>query len=263
MCGAGSSVHSCSGWRHCATARGPTPHTCTELDTVFWNCASEPRHWTPLGQAEDTAVGGRNRAASALMRGIEGECTFGGLLREHRLAAGLAQGMLAERSGLSSRGILDLERGLSQPRRDTLLRLEAALRLSPEEQAALHAVAKPTPRRRTPLPTSNGTATSSASRRYGQPGSLPLLATSSASRRYGQPGSLPLLATSFIGRQRELAELQQLLARARLVTLTGPPGTGKTRLVLQVAGETGSRFARLAAAPAGAAGNDRLELRPP
>ena len=179
------------------------------------------------------------------MRGIDGEYTFGGLLREHRLAAGLTQAMLAERSGLSSRGILDLERGLSQPRRDTLLRLEAALRLSPEEQAALHAVAKPTPRRRTPLPTSNGTA------------------TSSASRRYGQPGSLPLQATSFIGRERELAELQQLLARARLVTLTGPPGTGKTRLVLQVAGETGSRFARLAAAPAGAAGNDRLELRPP
>ena len=49
--------------------------------------------------------------------------------------------------------------------------------------------------------------------------------------------------TSFIGRERELAELQELLARARLVTLTGPPGTGKTRLVLELAGQTGSQFA--------------------
>src|SRR5438874_3069173 len=128
------------------------------------------------------------------MRGIDGEHAFGALLREHRLAADLTQAMLAERSGLSSRGIQDLERGLSQPRRDTLLRLEAALCLSPDEQAALHAAAKPTPRRHTPLPTSNGAA------------------PSSAGRRYGQPGSLPLQVTSFIGRERELAEVHELLS---------------------------------------------------
>ena len=39
---------------------------------------------------------------------------------------------------------------------------------------------------------------------------------------------------SFIGRERELAEVRALVGRARLVTLTGPPGTGKTRLAIQV-----------------------------
>ena len=58
-----------------------------------------------MGQAEDTVLSGRNRAASAIMRGIDGEYAFGALLREHRLTAGLTQAMLAERSGLSSRGI--------------------------------------------------------------------------------------------------------------------------------------------------------------
>ena len=46
---------------------------------------------------------------------------------------------------------------------------------------------------------------------------------------------LPQHLTSFVGRSRELAELDGLLQQARLVTLTGPPGTGKSRLALQVA----------------------------
>jgi non-specific serine/threonine protein kinase len=47
--------------------------------------------------------------------------------------------------------------------------------------------------------------------------------------------NLPAQVTSFIGRQREIAEIQNLLANTRLLTLSGPPGTGKTRLALQVA----------------------------
>ncbi|HLZ69855.1 MAG TPA: tetratricopeptide repeat protein [Dehalococcoidia bacterium] len=49
--------------------------------------------------------------------------------------------------------------------------------------------------------------------------------------------NLPLQLTSFIGREGELAALVVLLDQHRLVTLTGPGGTGKTRLALQVAAE--------------------------
>ena len=49
------------------------------------------------------------------------------------------------------------------------------------------------------------------------------------------PNNLPAQVTSFIGRQREIAEVKNLLAGTRLLTLSGPPGTGKTRLALQVA----------------------------
>jgi predicted ATPase/class 3 adenylate cyclase len=51
------------------------------------------------------------------------------------------------------------------------------------------------------------------------------------------PNNLPYPVTSFIGRQRELAEIEELLARHRLVTLIGMGGLGKTRLALQVAGD--------------------------
>jgi predicted ATPase len=56
------------------------------------------------------------------------------------------------------------------------------------------------------------------------------------------PNNLPVQSTSFIGRTKEVAEVKQLLSEGRLVTLTGPGGTGKTRLALQVASETLDRF---------------------
>jgi predicted ATPase/class 3 adenylate cyclase len=50
--------------------------------------------------------------------------------------------------------------------------------------------------------------------------------------------NLPVVATPLVGRTRELEELVQMLSnRTRLLTLTGPGGTGKTRLALQVAAE--------------------------
>lgn len=53
------------------------------------------------------------------------------------------------------------------------------------------------------------------------------------------PHNFPAQVTSFIGRDREIAELTELIAgsRARLVTLTGPGGSGKTRLSMQFAAE--------------------------
>jgi len=54
--------------------------------------------------------------------------------------------------------------------------------------------------------------------------------------------NLPVQLTSFVGRERELAEVEDLIGRARLVTLIGTGGTGKTRLMIEVAGRVAGRF---------------------
>jgi predicted ATPase len=56
------------------------------------------------------------------------------------------------------------------------------------------------------------------------------------------PTNLPELSSSFFGRERERAEVGKKLDRHRLVTITGAPGVGKTRLALQVATECAERF---------------------
>lgn len=50
-------------------------------------------------------------------------------------------------------------------------------------------------------------------------------------------GNLPVQATSFLGRERDLAKVGAMLSTARLVTLTGTGGIGKTRLAIQLAAE--------------------------
>ncbi len=61
----------------------------------------------------------------------------------------------------------------------------------------------------------------------------------------GEPRShnLPRQLTRFIGRQREIAEIEGLLDRSRLLTLTGLGGCGKTRLSLQIAADLLAQFA--------------------
>jgi predicted ATPase len=54
--------------------------------------------------------------------------------------------------------------------------------------------------------------------------------------------NLPVQLTSFIGREHEIAEIKQELKTHHLVTLTGPGGTGKTRLSLQVAADLLDQF---------------------
>ncbi len=51
-------------------------------------------------------------------------------------------------------------------------------------------------------------------------------------------GRLPADVTDFVGRRQEIAQVRRLLSEARLVTLTGAGGTGKTRLALRVAAES-------------------------
>jgi predicted ATPase/class 3 adenylate cyclase len=57
------------------------------------------------------------------------------------------------------------------------------------------------------------------------------------------PNNLPLQLTSFVGREKEIADIEGLLNSARLVTLTGSGGTGKTRLAQEVGAEELPAFA--------------------
>jgi transcriptional regulator with XRE-family HTH domain len=134
------------------------------------------------------------------------------LLQRHRLTAGLSQEVLAERAGLSKRGISDLERGLRQaPYLATIRRLAEALDLPEPERAMLLA----------------------ASRRAAAPTAEPTPTEPPAPHRPGH--NLPHQLTSFIGRDRDFAELRRLLGCSPLLTLTGPGRVGKTRLALHVA----------------------------
>ncbi len=66
-------------------------------------------------------------------------------------------------------------------------------------------------------------------------GGLPTSGGSRESSSSALPGNLPTRLTSFIGRERQVAECERLLASTRLLTLTGAGGSGKTRLALELA----------------------------
>ena len=72
-----------------------------------------------------------------------------------------------------------------------------------------------------------------------------------------RPGSIPAEATSFVGRRHELAEVRKKLAAARLISLVGPGGVGKTRLAIRIAASLGRGF------PGGAWMAELAELRDP
>src|SRR6185436_7405616 len=67
------------------------------------------------------------------------------------------------------------------------------------------------------------------------------VATSVTPDRRRFPG-LPAEVTSFVGRRREVAEVKRLLSGARMVTLTGVGGVGKTRLAVRVAADLRRAF---------------------
>jgi predicted ATPase/transcriptional regulator with XRE-family HTH domain len=152
--------------------------------------------------------------------------TFAQLLKHHRITAGLTQEALAERAGLAVRSISDLERGLRHsPYADTLGKLADALELSTAEGTQFQAAARRSGGRQ-PRPTDADD-------------DGPLTAPAAG------PHNLPVQPTALLGREEEVRQVVAALRRAdaRLVTLTGPGGIGKTRLAFQIAADLLGDFA--------------------
>ena len=148
---------------------------------------------------------------------------FGGLLKHYRVVAGLTQEELAERAGLSARGISDLERGVNRaPRPVTVTLLARAMRLAPHERAGLIGAARDA-----------GQAVPAAPAAPAAPADTPARLV------------LALPPTTLVGREREEAAVTYLLGqeRVRLLTLTGPGGVGKTRLAQHIAHELSGGYA--------------------
>ncbi|MGB8909232.1 MAG: tetratricopeptide repeat protein [Candidatus Cybelea sp.] len=135
------------------------------------------------------------------------------LLRGFRTALGISQEALAERCGLSTRAIGDIETGAAHsPRLVTLMLISDALGLSKADRTRLQDAAR--------MAVSSGAAVST-------------LASSA------------LHGAALEGRDADVARLSALLARAdaRLVTLVGPAGVGKTSLARRVAIERAQHVA--------------------
>ncbi|MGW2477063.1 ATP-binding protein [Streptomyces sp. NPDC001665] len=148
------------------------------------------------------------------MAAVGGEA-FGALLRQSRLKAALTIEALAEASGVSVRGIGDLERGRrATPQRGTVAALADGLGLGEAEREHMLAVARSG---RTPRPSTVGVH------------------------------AFPRGIQNFVGREDELARLTALAEQAAsgqpvVVALPGPPGTGKTTLALHAARMLADRF---------------------
>jgi len=133
---------------------------------------------------------------------------FGRLLRGHRLAANLTQEALAEAARVSTAAIGAYERGIhAAPHRETVALLADALQLNGPARNEFEVAAR---RKRRP--------------REAEP-------PADVSR----VDNIPVPLTSFFGREADTAQIEEMLRRNRLVTLTGTGGIGKTRLALHVA----------------------------
>jgi predicted ATPase/transcriptional regulator with XRE-family HTH domain len=153
---------------------------------------------------------------------------FGVLLYGHRVAAGLSQAELAERAGLSARAISDLERGARRlPYPTTVRRLARALSLGRPQRSALLA-ARETAR-------VSVHAAPVVSVHPAPAKALPTRAFDVNRDLVERSHNLPSQLSSFVGRSEAISEVRQLLVSARLLTLTGVGGCGKTRLALEVA----------------------------
>ncbi|HVG00124.1 MAG TPA: helix-turn-helix domain-containing protein, partial [Chloroflexia bacterium] len=133
---------------------------------------------------------------------------FAQWLRDRRKALRLTQAELAARSGLSFSAVQKLEGGQRRPSQQVAESLVEALQIAPKERARFLRIA------------------------IGAAGS-----DGGDERETTPPTNLPAHLTPLIGREVVLDGVASLLRsdNVRLLTLTGPPGIGKTRLAIQTA----------------------------
>jgi predicted ATPase/transcriptional regulator with XRE-family HTH domain len=163
---------------------------------------------------------------------MAGESSFGAWLKGRRKALDLTQRDLAAQTGYSLETIVKIETGERRPSKQAAERLASYLGVPVEERAAFVQFAR-------------GAADEEGAAHSG--GGFPPFGIGgpwvSALRR---PSNLPAPPNTFIGRAREVATVTGLLSRpgVRILTLTGPPGIGKTRLSIEVAGRLRDEFAQ-------------------
>jgi predicted ATPase/transcriptional regulator with XRE-family HTH domain len=158
--------------------------------------------------------------------GISTFSTFGDLLKYLRRRAQLTQRELAIAVGYTEGHISRLEKNLRPPDLATVAALFVpALGLEEEPETAAQLMRLAANAHGDELPSGQYLTISRVHE-----------TTEISESAESIPSNLPIQLTTFIGRQGEIAEITALLSRAspaRLVTLTGPGGIGKTRLALQ------------------------------
>ena len=177
---------------------------------------------------------------------------FGQWLKRRRRSLGFTQVELGRLTGYASETLRKVEAGEQRPSRQMAEQLAQHLDIALEEREQFIRFARSdtTGNQLLPLPS----PTPPASMPTAVPPVMPQTMSSGQPRR---AGLIPTELSSFIGREKELAGIAQLLLRpdVRLLTVTGPPGTGKTRLALQAAenmrGEYGGDVAFVNLTPIG------------
>jgi predicted ATPase/transcriptional regulator with XRE-family HTH domain len=147
--------------------------------------------------------------------------TFGGWLHQQRHARGVTQDELAEHLGFSAALLRKLEAGERRPSGQIAELLADYFCVPADERAAFVAFARTGPATGADVGTISGAGSPRAPWRSA----------------YLHQTNLPALLAPLIGREREGAAATNQLRhpKTRLLTLTGPPGIGKTRLGLHVA----------------------------
>ncbi len=142
-------------------------------------------------------------------------------LKQRRKELDLTQGELARLIGYSAKAVEKLEAGERRPSKQIAELLAECLDIPLEEHSQFVEFAR----------------VEMVADQLTQPAQADGCAPWRSLHRLQHPNNLPAQPNSFIGRSQELAATLSLLRRpgVRLLTLTGPPGIGKTRLALQLA----------------------------